>query len=84
MDEDFEDEDAESDAVESSKPLFFDWADEGSTHIPALEQSGTTPSAMCETAALLKWVQDNWLPQRDSLKLGRAPTRTTATTLGDS
>jgi len=25
-----------------------------------------------------------WLPQRDSLKLGRAPTRTTATTLGDS
>ena len=59
VDEDVEDEDVESDADELSKPLFFDWDDEGSTDIPALEQSGTTPSAMCETAALLKWVQDN-------------------------
>ena len=59
MDEDTETEDEGSDADESSKALFFDWADEGSTHIPDLEQSGTTPSAMRETAALLQWVADN-------------------------
>ena len=59
MDEDVKDEDMELDADELSKPLFFDWADEGSTDILALEQSSTTPSALCETHTLLQWVVDN-------------------------
>ena len=37
-----------------------------------------------ESPSVVAGVRSGGLPQRDSLKLGRAPTRTTATTLGDS